>query len=363
MAQSYYKTIKGVQYDREMFELAEEAVAGQGDGRISVDDAKKLFKAIIDGNTITETEQRTLDYIKENFKFTDASLAWLEGALEAWNSQKAAQAKAPVTRVVETKQEATPPPQVEEKRSMVLPALVVVLIILLPIAYFFGKSSVTVPDQSAQIASLEQQIVTKEQSIKNLTEEIDTLKRNQAQQQAVQAQTEAIPAVKISAEQQKLQEIIKSNLQTEIASSKILFDQQKIQLTLNPNEITFIKGKTELTDSAKELLNGFFPKLVSTLKSNDLDNVEIQFQGHSSSGWKNANSEFDGYLKNLDLSMARAEVALDYCLNLNSVKSDYDWLNKRLVVSGFSDNQPLENLNDPERSRRITIAINIAAEN
>lgn len=37
---SYYKTIDGVKYDRELLELADKLTQGQGDGRLSTDDAK-----------------------------------------------------------------------------------------------------------------------------------------------------------------------------------------------------------------------------------------------------------------------------------------------------------------------------------
>ena len=36
---AYYKTIDGKKYDAELIEAAEKAVAGRGDGRISMDDA------------------------------------------------------------------------------------------------------------------------------------------------------------------------------------------------------------------------------------------------------------------------------------------------------------------------------------
>ena len=68
---SYYKTIDGVDYDREILETAETAVAGQGDGRISLNDAEKLLAAVKDGNEYTDIEQRSMKYVRDNYKFTD----------------------------------------------------------------------------------------------------------------------------------------------------------------------------------------------------------------------------------------------------------------------------------------------------
>ncbi|HNH11344.1 MAG TPA: OmpA family protein, partial [Leptospiraceae bacterium] len=40
---SYYRTVKGKKYDRQLLDLALESVSGKGDGRISLADAKKLI--------------------------------------------------------------------------------------------------------------------------------------------------------------------------------------------------------------------------------------------------------------------------------------------------------------------------------
>ena len=66
MSDSYYKTIEGKHYDREMLEIADEAIAGAGDGRISVEDAQKLLGAVKDANKYTDIEKSTMKYIREN---------------------------------------------------------------------------------------------------------------------------------------------------------------------------------------------------------------------------------------------------------------------------------------------------------
>ena len=76
MSDSYYKTIDGKDYDREMLEIADEAVAGAGDGRISIENAQKLLGAVKDANKYTDIEKATMKYISDNYKFTDASDQW-----------------------------------------------------------------------------------------------------------------------------------------------------------------------------------------------------------------------------------------------------------------------------------------------
>lgn len=81
---SDYKTIDGVKYERALLELADECVAGVGDGRISKDDAAALLKSAQDGDQYTDIEHATIGYIKANYKWTDAALKWFDGALDAW---------------------------------------------------------------------------------------------------------------------------------------------------------------------------------------------------------------------------------------------------------------------------------------
>ncbi len=68
-----YKNIDGVQYEKELLELAEEHTTGKGEGNLSKDEVMDLFKSANDGQGVTPTEHRTLEYIKKTFPFTDAA--------------------------------------------------------------------------------------------------------------------------------------------------------------------------------------------------------------------------------------------------------------------------------------------------
>ena len=69
---SYYEVIDGLKHDRSALDAARAAVAGKGDGRVSVADAEQIFEKLADGNTITEVEYRTGFRILADFEFTDA---------------------------------------------------------------------------------------------------------------------------------------------------------------------------------------------------------------------------------------------------------------------------------------------------
>ena len=74
---SYYQQIDGKKYDRSLLLLADNLVKGQGDGRISDTDMKKLIKSAWDNNTITDYEKETLFYISKNYNITNKALEYL----------------------------------------------------------------------------------------------------------------------------------------------------------------------------------------------------------------------------------------------------------------------------------------------
>lgn len=68
-----YQSIDGVQYEKELLDLAKKHTTGRGEGRISKDEVADLFTSATDGQGVTETEKRTLEYIRNNFEFTEAA--------------------------------------------------------------------------------------------------------------------------------------------------------------------------------------------------------------------------------------------------------------------------------------------------
>ena len=49
-----------------MLEIADEAVAGTGDRRISIENAQNLLGAVYDANKYTDIEKATMKYISDN---------------------------------------------------------------------------------------------------------------------------------------------------------------------------------------------------------------------------------------------------------------------------------------------------------
>ena len=68
-----YQSIDGVKYEKELLDLAKKHTTGRGEGKLSKDEVADLFKSANDGQGVTETEKRTLEYIRNNFEFTEAA--------------------------------------------------------------------------------------------------------------------------------------------------------------------------------------------------------------------------------------------------------------------------------------------------
>jgi hypothetical protein len=85
---AYYKTINGKKYDGELLEFADAAVAGAGDGRISLKDAQEILGKVMDANTYTDIEKDTMEYIRDNYKWTPEADEWFRTEIRKWAAKK-----------------------------------------------------------------------------------------------------------------------------------------------------------------------------------------------------------------------------------------------------------------------------------
>ncbi len=83
MADSYYRTIKGKQYDRSLLVIVEKA-SKSSKAPLTKNIAKNLFDAIKDGGNYTDIEKRTVKYIRENFKFAPVADEYLRAEIRKW---------------------------------------------------------------------------------------------------------------------------------------------------------------------------------------------------------------------------------------------------------------------------------------
>jgi len=84
---NYYKEVGGKKLDGHLLEIADVAVAGAGDGRISKEDAEKMLAAVIDDDVYTAVEKATIDYIHKNYKWTEAAWDWFREQIKNWEKE------------------------------------------------------------------------------------------------------------------------------------------------------------------------------------------------------------------------------------------------------------------------------------
>jgi len=73
----YYETVDGYKCDRAIIDACREAIAGQGDGRVSLDDAEKVWAKAMDGNKVTDAEKWTVRYCLSSFNWTREAHNWI----------------------------------------------------------------------------------------------------------------------------------------------------------------------------------------------------------------------------------------------------------------------------------------------
>ena len=123
---SYYKQINSVKYDRALLEYAESMTEGQGDGRISRQDAVDLIEQAKDGKGVTECELRTLEHILKNYTCTESATLLLSEALSYYGASQEKLKKEDITgareaeraREIETERVAAASREEERVREM-----------------------------------------------------------------------------------------------------------------------------------------------------------------------------------------------------------------------------------------------------
>lgn len=89
---TYYKKIKGKRLDSHMIAMADRAVKGRGDGRISLADAKKLLQAVKDSKNYTDVEKATMRHIRDRYRFSGDADRWFRNQVQSWAATKSAAA-------------------------------------------------------------------------------------------------------------------------------------------------------------------------------------------------------------------------------------------------------------------------------
>jgi hypothetical protein len=90
---TYYKKIKGKNYDKKLLDSAESSVKGKGDGRISLNDAKKILKTVQDAHNYSDIEKNTMKYVRDHYDFTPEADRWFRSEVRKWAATRGSAVK------------------------------------------------------------------------------------------------------------------------------------------------------------------------------------------------------------------------------------------------------------------------------
>ncbi len=91
---TYYKKIKGKNYDRNLIDMADASVQGRGDGRISLNDARKILRIVKDAGDYSDIEKSTMKYIRDHYDFTPEADKWFREEIRSWAAARGGAPKA-----------------------------------------------------------------------------------------------------------------------------------------------------------------------------------------------------------------------------------------------------------------------------
>ena len=120
-----------------------------------------------------------------------------------------------------------------------------------------------------------------------------------------------------------------------------------------------------MTTQGKDLLSKLAPIYINTIFSNeniskDIENIAVE--GHTDSQtFSGVKSPDEQFIKNMDLSLRRANSVAAYILKTNYDKKNASAFRKIIVVEGKSYNEPIlvNGKEDYTKSRRVEIKLKV----
>lgn len=163
---------------------------------------------------------------------------------------------------------------------------------------------------------------------------------------------------------QLLREEIFVNLMAEFEPDLVRWsasiNEENLTISFHKSDGMFASGLAELNASYAQVFAEFYPRYLKVITPYVDEILEIRIEGHTSSGWKNSNSEFEAYLNNLDLSQNRALSVLRLLAGLDSQSAADKELFSRFTSIGYASANPVFDafgVEDIDASRRVAFRI------
>ncbi|MCM1338351.1 MAG: OmpA family protein [Muribaculaceae bacterium] len=168
-------------------------------------------------------------------------------------------------------------------------------------------------------------------------------------------------------QQQKVQMEVSEKIGEELKKSDIDVDIDKMTGDLKISDVELFElNSYVLSPNGKKLLDKLAPIYINSIFSDKELSNQIQhiiIQGHTDSQtFAGITSKDEQFLRNMDLSLKRANAVTEYIFKTNYNKKYADQFRKIVVVEGKSFNEPVLNANGIEdfaKSRRVELKLKV----
>lgn len=169
-----------------------------------------------------------------------------------------------------------------------------------------------------------------------------------------------------SVQQQKVQMEVSEKIMGELEKANIDVDVDKMSGDLKISDVELFElNSYVLSDNGKKLLDKLAPIYIESIFADKELAEKIQYvivQGHTDSQmFAGVTSKDEQFLRNMDLSLKRANAVTEYMFRTNYNKAYADKFRKILVVEGKSFNEPVlvNGVEDYAKSRRVELKLKV----
>lgn len=167
-------------------------------------------------------------------------------------------------------------------------------------------------------------------------------------------------------QQQKVQMEVSEKIGQELQKADIKVDMDKMTGDLKISDVELFElSDWKLSPKGKNLLDKLAPIYINSIFADKELSNEIQYiiiQGHTDSQtFAGVKSKDEQFLKNMDLSLKRANAVAEYIFKTNYDKKYADQFRKLVVVEGKSYNEPVivNGKEDFDKSRRVELKLKV----
>ena len=169
-----------------------------------------------------------------------------------------------------------------------------------------------------------------------------------------------------SVQQQKVQMEVSEKISSELEKENIQVDIDKMTGDLKISDVELFElSSWELSENGKKLLDKVAPIYINSIFADKELAEQIQYiyiQGHTDSQmFAGINSKDEQFLRNMDLSLKRANAVAEYIFKTNYDKKYSEQFRKIIVVEGKSFNEPIlvNGIEDFDKRRRVELKLKV----